>query len=59
MHKWERRAIFGNACPWQQNKTNFGMTKKSIREDNKYNFGQLRVAKDFTCKYQQRECTQP
>ena len=45
MHKWSRRTIFGNACPWQQNKANFGRAKKTNREGNKHNRGRLRVAK--------------
>ena len=50
IHKWDRRTIFGNACPWQQNKANFRMPKKSVREYNKDDFGQARVAKDCICK---------
>ena len=51
--------IFGNRCTLQENKANFGLTKKSDGEDNKDNFGQLRIAKDLICKFQQRNCTQP
>ena len=56
---WERTTIFGNACPWQQNKANFGLAKKSVREDNTDNFEQLRCAKDLACKYQESDYTQP
>ena len=59
IHKCERRVIFDSACTWQQNKVNFGLAKKSDGEDNKDNFGQLSIAKDLICKFQERNYTQP
>ena len=45
MYKWERRAIFCSARQLQNNKANFGRTKKSNRENNKHKFGRVRLAK--------------